>query len=947
MPGGWNSRAQGATVVAPSSTGGGWGSRANTPTAAPKPSGHQGLFGRIVGSVGHVIGQGAKDVATVAEHAPGGVYHVGKALGQDVVTSVEHPERRIGPSWGQLASHPLRASNANGSHLYPIVAATGQQVQKDLAHPLRHPGYTLLDVLPFANAAGKVAEAGALARGGELGAAAKSVVTRAAPEPRVVRLPGGGEVQAGTYSRAAGSRVLQKGLDSLRERYPNVHFGLRNQYQRAGFERAANERVRTNLANAPAQALAANAKHATGVGEKAARLHKAALLSMRVVAEKVPLRERIADAERFASEANGVARLRLQRHLTLLRRAARFVEDVPGPDGQLVPRFRAGHQPLEALYAQAKRVADTREQELINAGMLARDVALNRKAAPGDIIRSGARQRAQATQLELGFNPEHTPEAFQHEGDFYISYRNRRASSLGAVPRAGGNAQSVGIPQGLPELGHEFTGAAIRKGLVSPNTPRQVAEDAMRANRVLSLWRQRDELAKLAVDRSAIPAQQAEHYVPIRPIWLKNKSWPTEIRAALEHLDESLAPEEQGPLAQRIRDFVFPKTHDLSPDDLGKVKWIDRRVLDNMNAPVRGWGNALPNRIVDAVNQAERAAILFKPGYVLPNLASNVAINAIQQGFAAIPNLTRAARLNNLLPHEDVVKIDAGMGNGVVASLGDQGVGHAAIQAVQHSLGNLVDVVPRRAAFLFEARRAGFTSARAIHELLNDPAHMDALVRIAREATGEIIDYQRLGPLERGAIRRVLFLYPWTKGSTVYAGRFLREHPVDAAALGQFGQQQAQRDQSELGPLPSYLQGIFKVGGSPETPLIVNPQAISPFGTPAQVVKTIVGLMDQNPGEAYRLSQFLVPLLQAEQQGAQQHRGSAAGNLVHGMYESLPPVMLEKRLTNPPARSVKPRIYPYTPGEALLQYLVGSSSPHRLNRPKANAAAYAEKHPRR
>jgi hypothetical protein len=103
--------------------------------------------------------------------------------------------------------------------------------------------------------------------------------------------------------------------------------------------------------------------------------------------------------------------------------------------------------------------------------------------------------------------------------------------------------------------------------------------------------------------------------------------------------------------------------------------------------------------------------------------------------------------------------------------------------------------------------------------------------------------------------------------------------------------------------------------------------------------------VDKNPGEAYQLSQFLVPLLQAESQGSQRHHGSFAGNLGHGLYEGLPPVVLEQRLAHPPAQSAKPRIYPYNRREALLQYLLGSSSPHRLNRAQAARAAYAELHP--
>ena len=72
-----------------------------------------------------------------------------------------------------------------------------------------------------------------------------------------------------------------------------------------------------------------------------------------------------------------------------------------------------------------------------------------------------------------------------------------------------------------------------------------------------------------------------------------------------------------------------------------------------------------------------------------------------------------------------------------------------------------------RSAFLYEARRAGFRDWQAIEKLLTDKGHEAELARVTERANREIIDYSRLGPHEREIIRRVIFFYPWVKGSTV------------------------------------------------------------------------------------------------------------------------------------------------------------------------------------
>jgi hypothetical protein len=59
-------------------------------------------------------------------------------------------------------------------------------------------------------------------------------------------------------------------------------------------------------------------------------------------------------------------------------------------------------------------------------------------------------------------------------------------------------------------------------------------------------------------------------------------------------------------------------------------------------------------------------------------------------------------------------------------------------------------------------------------------------------------------------------VYPWQKGATKYAGHFLRDHPVQAAALAQAGEIGKQQSDEAFGAVPSYLNGIIPVGGGGE-----------------------------------------------------------------------------------------------------------------------------------
>jgi hypothetical protein len=122
--------------------------------------GHQDFFAR------HFVKPGLqtfKDLGNAANHAPGGIYELGKAAGYDF--GVHHNY------------HPLARLGMDQLHFYGDA----------LHHPLRHPGNTLLAALSFSGAGGALVRAGS--RGAILpGAAVRTLKYTARSEAEAKRL---------------------------------------------------------------------------------------------------------------------------------------------------------------------------------------------------------------------------------------------------------------------------------------------------------------------------------------------------------------------------------------------------------------------------------------------------------------------------------------------------------------------------------------------------------------------------------------------------------------------------------------------------------------------------------------------------------------------------------------------------------------------------------------
>lgn len=181
-PGGfWSNSGAGGS---PSSSSGFW-KGAPAPSQPSSGGGGGGILGAITGAA-HWVGQKADLAARDIKSIPGGLVQAGEAAVHDL------GQQSPGPSWSELIQHPVGAwtAHANGSHLAPLIGGTIQSTKTSFEHPLRDPFQTLLNAGAVASAgAGAVARAGAAAdalRAGDVAGAAKGLVSKPVPAPRLL-----------------------------------------------------------------------------------------------------------------------------------------------------------------------------------------------------------------------------------------------------------------------------------------------------------------------------------------------------------------------------------------------------------------------------------------------------------------------------------------------------------------------------------------------------------------------------------------------------------------------------------------------------------------------------------------------------------------------------------------------------------------------------------------
>lgn len=225
----------------------------------------------------------------------------------------------------------------------------------------------------------------------------------------------------------------------------------------------------------------------------------------------------------------------------------------------------------------------------------------------------------------------------------------------------------------------------------------------------------------------------------------------------------------------------------------------------------------------DAVNDIQKAMILYlNPAYYPVNLLGNLSMNLMQQGVFMGPNLWRAVQMHWSVTPWERTYIDHLMGSGLVESMASAShLGEMAHTVIGSRANAIIDLIPRRASFLHEARRAGYkldpkTGDFDLRKLLQDAEsghegakqQLDMIVARAKDA---IVDYDRMGPLEKQVFRRIIFFYPWLRGSTRYTFRFIAEHPAQAMTIALMYEHAKAQADAKLGKRPYYASLVFPI----------------------------------------------------------------------------------------------------------------------------------------
>lgn len=389
-------------------------------------------------------------------------------------------------------------------------------------------------------------------------------------------------------------------------------------------------------------------------------------------------------------------------------------------------------------------------------------------------------------------------------------------------------------------------------------------------------------------------------------------------------------------------------------DEIPGIVWVARDALDATGFTSKSISTGQMDDLLklagygfDALNAWPKMFLLqLNPAYYTMNLIGNGAMLMMQQGAFAFTNAYRASLMSRNLGEEWAAVVDNLMGSGIM-KLADVEMGRHALGPLNflpHIASNIVDKIPRRAAFLHEANRYGVKSSEQLKNLLSMAAdgNEDA-VRvvdfITRRANDAIVDYERLNPFEKKVITRVIFFYPWIKGATRWTMRYPLEHPVQAAAFASmFGLQQWAADRwiGEDRPWYNWLDVPLPLTADRfghAVRYVWNPRQSLTFTTPLEMAQTILKFAGAvESGQP--LASILTPVLESslialsgkrpfDNAETERNFGTFLGELW-----GLPPIV--KKFQELGA-STEDRLYPRTILDQALNIAFGSLAPKPID----------------
>lgn len=116
----------------------------------------------------------------------------------------------------------------------------------------------------------------------------------------------------------------------------------------------------------------------------------------------------------------------------------------------------------------------------------------------------------------------------------------------------------------------------------------------------------------------------------------------------------------------------------------------------------------------------------------------------------------------------------------------------------------------------------------AMRKASTDP---DVQRMVSREVDDALGSYLSLGPRERGIVRQLVPFYAWFREITRITAKLPLDAPLRLNIAAKLSQVQDERMQDMLGPLPSYLRGVYPLGRQGDSQNVIALQAANPFGT--------------------------------------------------------------------------------------------------------------------
>lgn len=570
---------------------------------------------------------------------------------------------------------------------------------------------------------------------------------------------------------------------------------------------------------------------------------------------------------------------------------------------------------LQRAAALTANISQQTENALVQANLLNPATAAGRKNAMAQI-----------------YGLEQAP-----EGSFFFPMTKRYTmpvKPIGGVGPGGVRPGPAGVgppsvSHQLPGLHQQFTGESVAQGLTPLEVASTITDRALRTQRLVSTLDEYDEMRKFGS-----PVKRSADDVPLRD----TPEVRDDLRDFLAEQGDRVhaTPDELASLDQGELEALTAKltANEALTANIGEgvpgVVFVPRQYFADLGeVSIRGWIEKTADAITNPIRTAD---IYASPAYIL-NLAGNLGMAGITQGVRTFPSLKRAVTA----PHEQTRFVDALMHSSLSRSYA---VPTGPLGQFNTRLGEawnaVTDLHVRRSAWYHEAARAGFNTDDEIMALITNPRNRRKLVEVTRRSNKNIVDFSSMTRAEKDKIRRLIFFYPWISRATLWSLRMLVENPGKSFTLAQLGDVGAEHAHEDFpGGLPRWAEhsGIFRVGGSDETPRTMNLSSVWTGSTAAAAGRTLVesakGLagVPFNPREG--LGQSVTPAagLLAQQLGAEPGSGRMGG--IPGLVTGTPQWQALRRSNIAPGVFGEPPVsYPQTGAAgAIPPYLFHGAYP--------------------